>query len=142
MKKQFYKISILAIGLFFVFATNVTAQVDSLKAEKTKAVLMDSICSCLSQTDMSTIKTADDVQTLMQKCLMSNGMLFMNFLTESGVDMSNMSSMQTVVENMMIEFAGKCPAMMKIAMVIAKDSDEYKKMTQGNKDSTQPAKQL
>jgi hypothetical protein len=137
MTKQSFRAIFLVGSLFFFFAGNVQAQVDSTKAVKLKAELIDTICKCVSQTDTSSIKTSEDAQGVLMKCFMGNGMsLFMDYTTASGVDMSDMNAMQDLAKKIGIELTVSCPSMMKLAMKVAKDSPEYKKLME---DGSQPA---
>lgn len=131
MIKKSLKAIFLVSSLFCFFASNAHAQVDSAKAVKLKAQLIDTICTCVSQVDTSTVKTAEDAQGVLMKCFMGNGMsLFMEYSTASGVEISDMSGMQNLVTKLGMELSLSCPAMIKLAMKIAQSSDEYKQMMQ------------
>jgi len=136
MKKQLIKIFFLAV-CFLSFYNNSQAQVDSAKAVKLKKELIDTICTCVSQIDTSALKTADDVQGVFMKCFMSNGMsIFMDYAAASGIDFTNMDQMQDIGKRLGIELTGSCPAFLKMAMKIASNSDELKKLMDQNKSGT------
>jgi hypothetical protein len=138
MKKQYFKVSFLAGILFFVFNVSAHAQVDSIKAAKLQEELADTICTCISQTDTSTIKTIDDVQALFMKCFMGNGMnIFMEYCKASGTEMSDMNAMQDVLTKIGMQLSINCPAMLELTLKVVKSSD-YEKLMQEYKDATQP----
>jgi hypothetical protein len=141
MKKYCLRMLFIA-GCCVAFSLNVKAQVDSVKASKLKAQLVDTICTCVSQTDLSTVKTEEDIQTLMMKCFMGNGMgIFMDYATAAGIDFTNVDQMKEMGMQIGMTLTTKCPAFMKVAMKIAvSDSSQMKQMMQQyNNTETMPA---
>src|SRR5260221_12159289 len=108
MKKQIIRLLFLCSSVLFV--SNLYAQIDSAKAEKLKGELIETVCTCVSKSDTSKVKTADDVQGLLMQCFMSDGMsTFMDYASASGIDMSNMQQMQDWGKKVGIELTFKCP---------------------------------
>jgi len=140
MKK--YSSAFFAIMICFVlFGYNVNAQVDSAKAEKIKGRLIDSVCSCISKKDVSAIKTDDQAQGLLMECFMGSGdgmSMFMDYLSASGIDMSDMQGMQAAGTKMATEFYTRCPALMQIMINVEKDTTEMKKLMEQYKSLTAP----
>jgi hypothetical protein len=139
MKKQWVK-TIIAGSLFFFFAAGVHAQADSAKAAKLQSELADTVCKCISHTDTSTIKGADDIQGLFMKCFMGSGMgLFMDYSQASGVEMTDITGMQTLVTKMGADLYATCPAMLKIMTKMASDTAGYEKLMEQYKEMSQPS---
>jgi hypothetical protein len=138
MRKMYFKIFFLATALSFIFTANVQAQADSLKAKAIKAELLDTICKCVTQTDLSTVKTAKDAQTVIAKCFMSDGLsLFMDYATATGADMTNTDQMQDMGKKIGMQLAQTCPAMLKIMMNMAEA--ESNEQADSTKATTAPA---
>jgi hypothetical protein len=127
----------LGMVLSFFFTT-INAQVDSAKAAKLQTQLADTICSCISKTDTSTIKSIDDVQTLFQRCFMTNGMgIFMDYCKASGTDVTDMNAMQELLTKMGMQLSMSCPAMMELTLKVVKSGD-YEKLMKQYKDAMKP----
>jgi len=132
MKKQHVGIFILfACGIIFSNHLNAQAvHADSAKAAKLKSQLIDTVCSCVSKSDTSKVKTADDVQGLLMQCFMSDGMsVFMDYANASGIDLSNAEQLQEWGQKIGMELTLKCPTLVKLLMIIAKDPNELKKLS-------------
>jgi hypothetical protein len=140
MKKYCLRILFIT-GCFVAFSLNLKAQVDSVKAAKLRVQLVDTICTCVSQTDPNTIKNADDVQSLMMRCFMGSGMsIFMDYATAAGIDFTNVDQMKDMGMKIGMELTTKCPAFMKIAIKAASDTTQMKQlMQQYNNTETMPA---
>jgi hypothetical protein len=132
MKKHSLVIVILFASLT-IFSNDLcaqTAQPDSAKAEKLKAQLIDAVCTCISKSDTSKVKTADDVQGLLMQCFMSDGMsLFMDYASASGIDLTDTKKVQEWGQKIGMELTFKCPTLVKLLMNMAKDPEELKKLS-------------
>jgi hypothetical protein len=140
--KKYCGVLFLAILLSALFGYNVNAQVDSAKAERIKNQLIDSVCSCISKKDVSSIKTVDQAQALLMECFMGSGdgmSLFMDYLSASGIDMSDMAGMQAAGTKMATEFYSRCPALIQIMINVEKDTTEMKKLMEQYKNLTTPS---
>jgi hypothetical protein len=139
MKKCFKNLG-LAVLLSFLFSfaakaqTDTTKTIDTTKANAIREKLITTICTCVSQKDPSSIKTADDVQALVMNCFMGDGLsLLMDYAKASGVDISNSDQMRAMGEKLGEELSLNCPTMMKMMMNVVKDSTQYNKLMQDNK---------
>ncbi|MEI9933839.1 MAG: hypothetical protein WDM71_03100 [Ferruginibacter sp.] len=62
------------------------------------------------------------------KCFMGDGLsTFMDYVNASGVDISDMTAVQTLGQKVGMELVIKCPALITIMMNMAKDTTEVKK---------------
>jgi hypothetical protein len=121
MKNHCFKISFVAIALFFIFTTTSHAQVDSVKAKVLKTQLLDTVCSCISSSDLTAIKNTGDLQTLLARCILGDISLFMDYMTATGSDMNNQAQMNEVGQKLGIEIVQTCPAMIKIVVNMAQE---------------------
>ena len=129
-------IRFMLVLIFISFSGAIYAQADSIKLAQLKNKLIDTICTCMTQTDTSKLQTSDDIQTQMMSCFMTDGMgVFMEYLEATGVDISDTQQLQKLGQNIGIELSYKCPTVMKLMLRIAKDSPELKQMMQGDDKS-------
>jgi hypothetical protein len=130
MKKCFKNLSLVVL-VSFLFSFAAKAQTDTTKANAIREKLITTICTCVSQKDPSSIKTADDVQALVMNCFMGDGLsLLMDYAKASGVDVSNSDQMRAMGEKLGEELSLNCPVMMKMMMNVVKDSTQYNKLMQ------------
>jgi hypothetical protein len=122
--------------VFTSFSGVIFAQADSVKLTQLKNKLIDTICTCMTQTDTTKLQTSDDIQTQMMSCFMTDGMgVFMEYLEATGIDISDSQQLQKLGQKIGIELSYKCPTVMKLMLRIAKDSPELKQMMQGDNKS-------
>src|ERR1700741_3385585 len=123
--KNAYRYFVLFIVCYF-FACGANAQADTAKANQLQGKLVETICSCISQKDLSSIKSEDDVQSLITNCFMGgDGLsLIIDYAKASGVDISNSDQLSAMGEKIALELSLNCPAMMKVMINVAKDSSQ------------------
>ncbi|UAY51632.1 hypothetical protein [Ferruginibacter albus] len=133
----------LTVKIFFLLtvvlsANSAFAQVDSAKAKVLRKQLLDTICTCISKIDKSTIKTTEDAQSAFLQCFVSDGMtLMMEYATAAGIDMTDNEKMEQWGKSLGIELAMKCPAFMQLMTKVIQDPNELKKiMDEDNKKSS------
>jgi len=130
---------IFLLVLSFTSIAIANAQVDSAKAAKAKEKLIDTLCSCISRTDPSTVKTAEDAQNVLIKCFSTDGLTqFVEYVQASGMDLTDTKALQDVGQKIGFELSLKCTALTKMIENVSKDSGEFKKLIDaGNVDSTE-----
>lgn len=132
MKKCYKSLGLVVLLSFlFSFATKAQTNTTNAKADSIREKLITTICSCVSQKDPSSIKTADDVQALVMNCFMGDGLsLLMDYAKASGVDISNSDQMRAMGEKLGEELSLNCPTMMKMMMNVVKDTTQLNKLMQ------------
>lgn len=132
MKKCYKNLGLVVLLSFlFSFAAKAQTNTTNTKADSIREKLITTICTCVSQKDPSSIKTADDVQALVMNCFMGDGLsLLMDYAKASGVDVSNSDQMRAMGEKLGEELSLNCPTMMKMMMNVVKDSTQYNKLMQ------------
>ena len=107
MKKIFFAFILLAGSLW------VTAQ-----TRTTKDILLDTLCKCVTA-KKDELKNASpaDIQKEVMSCFMSDGLeLLMKYAEEKKVGMTDQAAMQKLGNEIGMELAKKCPAMMQLAI--------------------------
>lgn len=124
MKNNCFKIISITVSLFFALNINAQAQIDSANVAVLKTQLLDTVCTCISKSDLSNVKTNDQVQTLLISCLMGDVNLFVNYITAIGGNLGNQSQMQEMGTKLGIDIMQSCPAMMTIVANMSQNMDQ------------------
>ena len=137
LMKKYWK-AFFAVVFSISLGYSAHAQADTAKATQVENKLIDELCSCISKSNPDSVKTVDDIQNLMMKCTMSGDIasLFMQYMTASGFDLTDMQQMQNVMTKFGMEASTRCPAMMTMMMNVAKDSSQVNKMMEEYKNAT------
>ncbi len=108
MKKVFTILSFVLIGLSAV------AQSDTAELRKTAT----KICDCMNREPKSKMKTATDLQRVMQKCLMTDGLMdMMEIANKRGVQPTDQDGMKKIGIDLSLELVKiNCAAMVEFAM--------------------------
>src|SRR6185312_8950555 len=107
MKKFFFAFTFLMASLW---ATSQT--------KTTKDILLDTLCKCITaKKDDLKNASPDNIQKEVMSCFMSDGLeLLMKYAEEKKVSMTDQEAMQKLGNEIGMELAKKCPAMMQLAM--------------------------
>src|SRR6478672_6166017 len=107
MKKIFFA-SILLTGA--LLATSQT--------KTTKDLLLDTLCKCITaKGDALKNASPNDIQKEVMGCFMSEGLdLLMKYAEEKKVSLTDQEAMQKLGNEIGMELAKKCPAMMQLAI--------------------------
>jgi hypothetical protein len=107
MKKIFFAF-ILLTG--FLWAASQT--------KTTKDILLDTLCKCITaKKDELKNASPGDIQKEVMSCFMSDGLeLLMKYAEEKKVSMTDQAAMQKLGNEIGMELAKKCPAMMQLAI--------------------------
>ena len=112
------------MSLFFIFTTTSQAQVDSAKAKVLKAQLLDTVCRCISNSDISAIRNSMELQTVVAGCILGDISLFMDYMAAKGTDMNNQAQMNEEGQKLGIEIIQTCPVMIKIVINMAQEEEK------------------
>ena len=84
----------------------------------TKDILLDTLCKCITaKKDELKNASPSDIQKEVMSCFMSDGLeLLMKYAEEKKVSMTDQEAMQKLGNNIGVELAKKCPAMMQLAI--------------------------
>jgi len=115
MKKIFFAFILLAGSLW---ATSQT--------KTTKDILLDTLCKCITaKKDELKNASPNDIQKEVMSCFMSDGLeLLMKYAEEKKVSLTDQEAMQKLGNNIGVELAKKCPAMMQLAINSAMAEDK------------------
>ena len=103
---------------FFAFALLLSCLWAASQTKTTKDVLLDTLCKCITA-KKDELKTAspNDIQKEVMSCFMSDGLeLLMKYAQEKKVTMTDQQAMQKLGNEIGMELAKKCPAMMQLAI--------------------------
>lgn len=107
----------------------ISVQSFSQKAAKdtsTKGILMDSLCSCFGQKDLSAVKDMQGFQTEFMKCFMQpvSMNLFMKLAADRGIDMNDEESGKALGAEIGKEMFGKCETLKNLIEKMMSDRKE------------------
>lgn len=107
MKKTFFVFTLLIGSLWAISQTRTT-----------KDILLDTLCKCITaKKDELKNGSPSDIQKEVMSCFMSDGLeLLMKYAEEKKVSMTDQEAMQKLGNNIGVELAKKCPAMMQLAI--------------------------
>jgi len=107
MKKIFFAFILLTASLWAVSQTKTT-----------KDILLDTLCKCITaKKDGLKNASPNDIQKEVMSCFMSDGLeLLMKYAEEKKVSMTDQAAMQKLGNEIGMELAKKCPAMMQLAI--------------------------
>src|ERR1700740_147745 len=114
MKKFFFAFTFLTASLWAISQTRTT-----------KDVLLDTLCKCITA-KKDELKNASpaDIQKEVMSCFMSEGLdLLMKYAQEKKVSLTDQEAMQKLGNEIGMELAKKCPAMMQLAIKSAMAED-------------------
>jgi len=120
MKKIFFAFILLAGSLCAVSQT-----------KSTKDILLDTLCKCITaKKDELKNASPNDIQKEVMSCFMSDGLeLLMKYAEEKKVSMTDQAAMQKLGNEIGMELAKKCPAMMQLAINSAMAEDKMDSST-------------
>ena len=103
---------------FFAFTFLVSCLWAASQTKTTKDVLLDTLCKCITaKKDELKNASPNDIQKEVMSCFMSDGLeLLMKYAQEKKVTMTDQQAMQKLGNEIGIELAKKCPAMMQLAI--------------------------
>lgn len=103
---------------FFAFTLLVSCLWAASQTKTTKDVLLDTLCKCITaKKDELKNATPNDIQKEVMSCFMSDGLeLLMKYAQEKKVTMTDQQAMQKLGNEIGMELAKKCPAMMQLAI--------------------------
>jgi hypothetical protein len=104
--------------IFFAFILLTGSLWAASQTKTTKDILLDTLCKCITA-KKDDLKNASpgDIQKEVMSCFMSDGLeLLMKFAEEKKVSMTDQAAMQKLGNEIGIELAKKCPAMMQLAI--------------------------
>ena len=103
---------------FFAFTFLVSCLWAASQTKTTKDVLLDTLCKCITaKRDELKNATPNDIQKEVMSCFMSDGLeLLMKYAQEKKVTMTDQQAMQKLGNEIGMELAKKCPAMMQLAI--------------------------
>jgi hypothetical protein len=89
----------------------------------TKQILIDTLCQCITQKAKEAGAEKSDPQAVMMECFMSEGMeLMMKYAEEQNISMTDQKAVEKLGQQIGMELAMKCPAVLKMAMEAAKEN--------------------
>jgi len=114
MKKIFFVLILLTGSLW---ATS--------QAKTTKDILLDTLCKCITaKKDELKNASTSDIQKEVMSCFMSDGLeLLMKYAQEKKISLTDQEAMQKLGNDIGVELAKKCPAMMQLAINSAIEED-------------------
>jgi len=103
---------------FFAFTLLVSCLWAASQTKTTKDVLLDTLCKCITaKKDELKNASPNDIQKEVMSCFMSDGLeLLMKYAQEKKVTMTDQQAMQKLGNEIGMELAKKCPAMMQLAI--------------------------
>jgi len=104
--------------IFFAFILLTGSLWAASQTKTTKDILLDTLCKCITA-KKDELKNASpaDIQKEVMSCFMSDGLeLLMKFAEEKKVSMTDQAAMQKLGNEIGMELAKKCPAMMQLAI--------------------------
>jgi hypothetical protein len=103
---------------FFAFTFLVSCLSAASQTKTTKDVLLDTLCKCITaKKDELKNASPNDIQKEVMSCFMSDGLeLLMKYAQEKKVTMTDQQAMQKLGNEIGMELAKKCPAMMQLAI--------------------------
>ena len=103
---------------FFAFTLFMSCLWAASQTKTTKDVLLDTLCKCITaKKDELKNASPNDIQKEVMSCFMSDGLeLLMKYAQEKKVTMTDQQAMQKLGNEIGIELAKKCPAMMQLAI--------------------------
>jgi hypothetical protein len=104
--------------IFFAFILLTGSLWTASQTKTTKDILLDTLCKCITA-KKDDLKNASpgDIQKEVMSCFMSDGLeLLMKFAEEKKVSMTDQAAMQKLGNEIGMELAKKCPAMMQLAI--------------------------
>jgi hypothetical protein len=104
--------------IFFAFILLTGSLWAASQTKTTKDILLDTLCKCITakKDDLKNASPAD-IQKEVMSCFMSDGLeLLMKFAEEKKVSMTDQAAMQKLGNEIGMELAKKCPAMMQLAI--------------------------
>lgn len=104
--------------IFFAFILLTGSLWAASQTKTTKDILLDTLCKCITA-KKDDLKNASpgDIQKEVMSCFMSDGLeLLMKFAEEKKVSMTDQAAMQKLGNEIGMELAKKCPAMMQLAI--------------------------
>src|SRR5215831_12904806 len=107
MKKLFLALTLIIGSLWATSQTRTT-----------KDILLDTLCKCITaKKDELKNASPGDIQKEVMSCFMSDGLeLLMKYAQEKKVSMTDQEAMQKLGNEIGMELAKKCPAMMQLAI--------------------------
>jgi len=111
----------------------------SSQTKATKDILLDTLCKCITaKKDDLKNASPDNIQKEVMSCFMSDGLeLLMKYAEEKKVSMTDQEAMQKLGNEIGMELAKKCPAMMQLAMNSAMADDKNDSNTGSSKIITE-----
>ena len=103
---------------FFAFALLMGSLWAASQTKTTKDLLLDTLCKCITaKKDELKNASPDDIQKEFMSCFMSEGLdLLMKYAQEKKVSLTDQAAMQKLGNEIGMELAKKCPAMMQLAI--------------------------
>ena len=103
---------------FFAFTFLVSCLSAASQTKTTKDVLLDTLCKCITaKKDELKNASPNDIQKEVMSCFMSDVLeLLMKYAQEKKVTMTDQQAMQKLGNEIGMELAKKCPAMMQLAI--------------------------
>jgi len=103
---------------FFAFALLMGSLWVASQTKTTKDLLLDTLCKCITaKKDELKNASPDDIQKEFMSCFMSEGLdLLMKYAQEKKVSLTDQAAMQKLGNEIGMELAKKCPAMMQLAI--------------------------
>src|SRR6478672_1447388 len=110
---------------FFAFALLMGSLWAASQTKTTKDLLLDTLCKCITaKKDELKNASPDDIQKEFMSCFMSEGLdLLMKYAQEKKVSLTDQAAMQKLGNEIGMELAKKCPAMMQLAISSAMAED-------------------
>jgi hypothetical protein len=104
--------------VLFAFTFLVSCLGATSQTKTTKDVLLDTLCKCITaKKDELKSASPNDIQKEVMSCFMSDGLeLLMKYAQEKKVTMTDQQAMQKLGNEIGMELAKKCPAMMQLAI--------------------------
>jgi hypothetical protein len=88
------------------------------QTKTTKDILLDTLCKCITaKKDELKNASTNDIQKEVMSCFMSDGLeLLMKYAEEKKISMTDQEAMQKLGNDIGVELAKNCPAMMQLAI--------------------------
>lgn len=104
--------------ILFAFTFLVASFWAMSQTRTTKDILLDTLCKCITaKKDELKNASPDKIQQEVMSCFMSDGLeLLMKYAQEKKVTMTDQAAMQKLGNEIGMELAKKCPAMMQLAI--------------------------
>ena len=112
--------------IFFAFIFLMASLCAVSQTRTTKDILLDTLCKCITaKKDELKNASPDKIQQEVMSCFMSDGLeLLMKYAQEKKITMTDQAAMQKLGNEIGMELAKKCPAMMQLAMNSAMGDDK------------------